>query len=115
VVAADNTPLPLYHAYALLHALIGAGADRLAIAGAPEGALDAGAGAVVAARAPGGPIRVFVVNRNAAPRTVRVDVAGAVATPSRVELFDDPAAPPHDVAPSTVVAVPPRSLMLITL
>ena len=115
VVAADGTPLPMYHAYALLHALIAGGADRLAIAGAPDGALASGAGAVLAARTAGGPTRVFVVNRDAVSHTVRCDVGGATATPSRVDVFDDPAAAPHAVAPAAVIALPPRSLALIAL
>ncbi|HEX4417230.1 MAG TPA: hypothetical protein VH165_04985 [Kofleriaceae bacterium] len=114
-VAADGSPLPLYHAYELLHDLIGTGADRLAIAGAPDGALDGGTGAVVASHAAGGPVRVLVVNRGTAARTARVDAGGATATPSRVDVFDDPAAPPHPIAPSAVVSVPAHAIVLITL
>jgi hypothetical protein len=114
-VAADGSPLPMYHAYALLHELIGSGADRLAITGATDGALDAGMGAVVASRAASGPIRVFVVNRGTTARTARVDVRGRTAVPSHVELYDDPAGVPHEVAPAAVISVPPRALALITL
>lgn len=115
VIAADGTPLPTYHAYELLHGLIAGGADRLAVTSAPDGALGAGAGAVLAARAAGGPVRVFVVNRDAVPHTVRCDVGASTATPSRVDVFDDPAAPPHAVPPAAVIALPPRSLALIAL
>ncbi|MEO7730769.1 MAG: hypothetical protein ABIY55_07350, partial [Kofleriaceae bacterium] len=115
VVAADGSPLPTYHAYALLHELIGDGASRVEIAGATDGALDGGMGAVLASRTTSGQVRVFVVNRGTTARTARVDASGSVATPSRVEIYDDPAGAPHEVTPSAVVAVPPRSLALITL
>jgi hypothetical protein len=115
VVAADGTPLPLYYAYQLLHELIGAGADRLAIAAAPDGSFAAGNGAAVVANTAAGGTRVFVVNRDTAPHTVRVDRDGATATPSAIELFDDPAQPPHAVTPAPVVTLPPRAMMLVTL
>jgi hypothetical protein len=114
-VAADGSPLPLYHAYSLLHALIGAGADRLPISGAPEGALDGDQGAVLATRAGAGPIRVLIVNRGAAARTVRVDLGDGPVAPTRVQVFDDPTSPPRDVAPTMVVSVPPSALGLLTL
>jgi hypothetical protein len=114
-VAADGAPLPMYHAYALLHALIGGGAERLAITGALGGALDGGMGAVLASRTSAGVVRVFVVNRGAAARTARIDVGGRTATPSHVELYDDPAGAPRAVMPAAVIQVPARSLALITL
>ena len=115
VVAADGAPLPTYHAYALLHALIGNGADRLAIDGASDGALDGGTGAVVASRDGAGQIRVFVVNRGDAARTARIDLGAATTTPRRVEIYDDPAGAPRVLAPSAVITLPARSLALITL
>jgi hypothetical protein len=115
VVTADGTPKPMYHAYELLHELIGGGADRLPIAGAADGAFDGGMGAAIATRVTGGPIRVFLVNRGDAARTARIDVAGVATAPTHVEVFDDPAQPVHDATPSVVVAVPARSVVLATL
>jgi hypothetical protein len=115
VVAADGTPLPTYHAYALLHELIGDGASRVAITGVADGSLDGGMAAVIAARTTSGQVRVLVVNRGSRARTARIDASGSTATPSRVEIYDDPAGAPHEITPATVVSVPPRSLALITL
>lgn len=115
VVAADGTALPMYHTYELLHALIAGGADRVAVTSAPDGALAQGTGAVLAGRTPDGALRVLVVNRDSAPHTVRIDLDDAAATPSRIDVFDDPAAAPHAVPPAPVLALPARSLALITL
>ncbi|MBV8201944.1 MAG: PD40 domain-containing protein [Acidobacteria bacterium] len=102
-----GTPKPAYYAYALLAQVIGAGSARLAPVGAADGRLDGGMGAVLAARDGAGKVRVLLVNRSTAARTATVD-----AVPTAVTVFDDPARPPHAVAPSAVMTVPPRALLL---
>jgi hypothetical protein len=109
-------PRPLFHAYELLAALVGGGADRLVVAGATDGSLAGGDGAALASRDfASSKTRVFVVNRSAAARTVRIDVGGAPATPARIRAFDDPHAAVHDVAPSTVFTLAARSMALVEL
>jgi hypothetical protein len=114
LIGSDGSPKPLYRAYQLLHELIGSGADRLAIAGASDGAFDAGMGAAIAARGGDGLVRVLLVNRGDA-RTARVDLAGTATMPSKIEVFDDPASAPHDVTPATQIAVPAKSIVLVTM
>lgn len=106
---------PLFHAYELLSGLIGDGGDRLLVAGSPDGALGGTDGAVMAVRDSKGATRVLLVNRGAAPKTLRVDLGGAPATPARVRVFDDPTRAVRDVAPSPVVTLPPTSITLVTL
>ncbi|HET9625339.1 MAG TPA: hypothetical protein VFP84_28420 [Kofleriaceae bacterium] len=115
VVGNDGAPLPLYHAYELLHAVIGSGADRLAIASAPDGALGGGVGAVIAGRGADGAIRVLVVNRDTQAHRVRIELAAAAQIARRIDVFADPAAPVHSVAPASVVSVPPRAIALFSL
>ena len=112
LVHQDGTVNPVYHAYALLHGLIGDGATRLAIAGAPDGSFDAGDGAVLAGKGSDGVVRVLLVNRGSSSRTARIDGAGAVTA---VSVFDDPVGAPHAAAPSAVVTVPARAIVLVTL
>nr|HEX4315077.1 hypothetical protein [Kofleriaceae bacterium] len=115
LVHQDGSVNPSYYAYVLLHALIGAGADRLAVAAAPDGAFDGGAGAVVVGRTADGTIRALLVNTGSAPRTAQLSLAGAASTPARVQVFDDPTAEPRDVAPTAVVTVPARAIVLVSL
>ena len=113
LVAQDGTVKPAYYAYAMLNELIGPGSDRLAPAGAPDGALDGGMGAVLAAGNGLAPeVRVLLVNREATARTARIEVPGGVP-PTSAEVFDDPAAPPHQVDEPGIVTVPPHSLVLV--
>jgi hypothetical protein len=81
------TPKPAYHAYTLFARAIGAGAVRLAPTGNPDGRLDGGMGAVLAARDPSGKVRVLLVNRNGAARTASVG-----ATPPRSRSSTTPPA-----------------------
>jgi hypothetical protein len=104
----DFTPKPAYYVFTLLAKLIGGGASRLEAAGFSDGKLDGGMGAVLAGKGGDGVVRVLIVNRNATARTATV---GAV--PKSVTVFDDPAKPPRGVAPSQVVQVPPRSIVLV--
>jgi hypothetical protein len=113
----DNTvqPVPLDYAYVLLAATIGSGSTRLVVGGATDGALDAGNGAVLAARDGSGTTHVLLVNRGTAARTTGVTVNGVGAMPSRVRVFDSPAAGVTDAPPSPVVSVPASSLVLVDL
>ena len=111
----DFSPKPAYYAYALLAKVIGNGSSRLAPTGNPDGKLDGGMGAVLASKDAGGKVRVLLINRNAAARTARIDLPTGAATPTSVRAFADPKNPPADVAPSTVIAVPARSIVLIEL
>jgi hypothetical protein len=113
----DDTvkPVPLDYAYVLLAATIGSGSTRLVVGGATEGALDAGNGAVLAARDASGTTHVLLVNRGTAARTTEVTVNGAGAMPSRVRVFDSPAAGVTDAPPSPVVTVPASSIVLVDL
>ena len=104
----DGSPKPAYYAYQLLAQVIGARSSRLAPLGNADGRLDGGMGAVLASRDGAGKVRVLLVNRGAQARTATVG-----ATPTAVTVFDDPARPPHAVAPSAVLTVPPRSLVLV--
>lgn len=115
LLAEDGAPKPLYYAYQLLHEAIGAGGDRLAVAGAPEGALEGGAGAVLASRPDGQAPRLLVVNRGGEPRGIRPDLGSGPVVPSRVLVFDDPSRPPREVPPALPVVVPGRSIALVVL
>jgi Tol biopolymer transport system component len=94
----------------MLAAVIRPDATRLVPAEAPAGALEAGVGAVLASRDAAGTVRVLVVNRAGSAR--RLKLAGG-PVPSAVTVFDDPKSAPRSVGPSSVVSVPPRSLVLI--
>ncbi len=107
-------PKPLYGAYLLLAGLIGDGADRLTVLGHADGRLDAD-GAAIASRGADGVVRVFLVNRGGAPRTVRVATAGAARTPSAVRVFSDPKAGVVTAPASPVVTLPARSIALVEL
>jgi hypothetical protein len=109
----DANPMPLYHAYALLHAAIGGGATRLVVAGAPTGALADGDGAVLVVRGADGIVRALVVNRGATARSVALELAGARVTPTRVRVFDDPAVGPREISPTSEVTLPARSIALV--
>jgi hypothetical protein len=98
-------PKPAYHAYAMLARLVGG--DRLVIAGREDGRFDGGMGAVLASRDANGRSKVLVVNRGNSAKTVSAGLAAAVT------ILDDPAKPPHTLAPATIVTVPPRSIVLI--
>ena len=114
LVAQDGTVKPAYYAYQMLHELIGPGSDLLVPAGAPDGALDGGMGAVLAAATGPDPadVRVLLVNREDTARTARLEVAGGVP-PTSAEVFDDPAAPPHQVDEPGIVTVPPHAIVLV--
>jgi hypothetical protein len=108
VVHHDFSPKPAYYAFVLLAKLIGSGATRLPAIGFADGKLDGGMGAVIAGKDAAGTVRVLLVNRN---RTARSATVGAL--PTAVTVFDDPAQPPRSVAPSEVVTVPARSIVLV--
>jgi len=65
---------------------------------------------VLASRDAAGTVRVLVVNRGGSTR--RLKLAGG-PVPSAVAVFDDPRSAPRPVPPSSLVTVPPRSLVLI--
>ena len=113
----DVKPKPLYRAYELLTRLLSAGGNRFAIEGAPSGRFDGGEGAAIAVRDPSGKLRVLVVNRGAAPRTVRVVLDGALARAASVSSFDDAGSAVHALpSPSAaIVTVAPRSIALLEL
>ncbi len=104
----DLTPKPAYYAWVLLAQVIRDGAARLAPIGHADGKLDGGLGAVLASRDAAGQVRVLLVNRATAARTATVG-----APPTAVTVLDDPTRPPRTVAPSAVVTVPARSIVLI--
>jgi hypothetical protein len=99
----------------LLAATIGSGNTRLVVGGATDGALDNGNGAVLASRDASGGTHVLLVNRGTTARSTEVTLNGAAATPSRVRVFDDPAAAVKDVTPSVAMTVPPQAIVLIDL
>jgi hypothetical protein len=104
----DFSPKPAYYAFTLLAKLIGRESARLEAAGFADGKLDDGMGAVLAAKGADGIVRVLLVNRAAAARTATVGGA-----PTAVTVFDDPKQPPRTVAPSSVITVPARSIVLV--
>ena len=111
----DFSPKPAYYAYTLLAKVIVSGSSRLAPTGNADGKLDGGMGAVLASKDASGKVRILLVNRNAVARTARIDLPTGAATPTSVRAFADPKNPPVDVAPSTVIAVPARSIVLVEL
>ena len=108
----DVAPRPLFQAYVLLHRLVASGASLLSIDGHDDGGFDGGMGAALAVHDASG-TRVLVVNRFDVGKRVRVDVRGVTTTPIDVTSFDDPTSTPHDVAPTPVIVVPPRSIVLL--
>jgi len=112
IVDHDFTPKPAYYAFALFAQLIGTGATRLPTG---DGTLDAGMGAVIAAKDGTGTLRVLFVNRNTSARTARIDLPSGPALPARVQAFADPHAAPGDVTPQVIVTVPARSIVLVDL
>jgi hypothetical protein len=115
LVTNAGAPRPVYHAYALLAPVVADGAQRLSVRAFPDGALDAGSGAVLVS-ATGTEVRVFLVNRGTAARTARVDLPSGAATPGSIRVFDDPARPPLDVAPTgALVTIPPSAIALLRL
>lgn len=112
----DVTARPLHRAYRLLAAVITPGAFRLPPLGAPDGELDEGRGAVLAARDGAGATRVLLVNRNVTSRTVRIDLDGAPAVPARLRILDDPASDIRDInSAGAEFEVPARSVVLVEL
>ncbi|HJZ84334.1 MAG TPA: hypothetical protein VKN99_04145 [Polyangia bacterium] len=112
----DGQPRPIHRAYELLAGAIGMrGTARLPVAGAADGRLEGGMGALLATRAVNGAVQVLLVNRGPAARSARIDLRGRVASPRRVRTFDDPTQPVRVAAGSEVVTVPPRALVLIEL
>ena len=113
----DNggTPRPLYRAYELMAKLTNGTAERIAVQGLADGRLDAGMGAVLVSRdAQSGTVRVLLVNRNSAARTVQLTLDGSVATPTQLFVFDanaDPAASlPTVPMPQSTFQLPSRSV-----
>jgi hypothetical protein len=113
----DNSgqPLPLGRAYQLMAELVGANRQRLIVTGFENGRLDGGMGALLGSKDAGGALRVLMVNRESVAKTARFTVGGSGKVPTRVEVFDVAAQPIHDVAPSTIVTIPARSLVLVSL
>lgn len=113
----DNSgaPTPLHRAYELMTRAIGSGGDRLAVASSPDGSLAGGLGAVLVARDSSGKIRVFAVNGDSQPHTIRVDLSNATATPSAGFLFSDPQGDLTPLMPASTTTIPPRSLLLLEL
>jgi hypothetical protein len=60
-------------------------------------------------------VRVLLVNRNATPRTARVDLPGGPALAVTVTVLADPTKAPGTAPASTVVTVPARSIVLLEL
>lgn len=115
IIDHDGSPLPAYHAYVMLAQLIGSGSSRLSPIGHSDGRLDGGAGAVLASKDAAGKVRVLFINRGAVARTARVDLPSGAATPTKVRALVDPKQPPADVAPSTAIVLPARSIVLVEL
>jgi hypothetical protein len=109
----DGTAKPLYRAYELLHALVGAGGARLPVDGAANGSLSGGLGAVLVLKPATGGVRALLVNRDTVPHSTRLELGGAAVAPTRVRVFDAPAEQPRDVTPTAVISVPARAVVLI--
>jgi len=103
----DFSAKPVFWAFALFAEIVGG--TRLAPVAYPDGQLDGGMGAVIAAKDGAGKVRVLFVNRNASSRTASVG-----AMPATVKVLDDPSSAPHAVAPSNVIVIPARSIVLVT-
>ncbi len=114
LVSHDVRPKPLFHAYALLHRLIGEGATPWVPVDHPSGRLDDG-GAVVVAEGEDGVTRALVVNRSSDPRTVGFSIDGRRIRPTALTVYDDPTGAPHDALPGEVVLLPGPSLGLFEL
>ena len=113
----DNggTPRPLYRAYELMAKLTVGDAERLGITGLADGRLDTGMGAALAAQdVQSGTVRVLLVNRNANPRTTRIMLNGAAATPTQLFVFDSSSNPANSLpivqTSSATFVLPPRSI-----
>lgn len=91
-------PKPAYWAYTLLAKVVPG--DRLVLAGHENGRF--GDVAILATKT-----SVLAINRGTAGKTI------AAGTLSAVTVLGDPASAPHTVAPSAVVTVPPRSIVLL--
>lgn len=112
-LGADGHKKPLAFAYELLHALVGTGGTRLAVATATDGALNQGLGAVLVVKPASGGVRALLVNRDTVSHRAELRLAGRSVTARRVRVFDEPSAPPRDVTPEELVVVPPRALVLL--
>lgn len=107
----DVKPKPLYHAYTLLsEVLTGA---RLPAKAAENGRLEGGSVIELATVDDAGTIRVLLVNRGSAARTVEIAVSGATATAKSGLIFDAPTAAPRTFTPGSPVSLPARSLALL--
>lgn len=110
-----GNPKPLFHAYALLHKLIGQGNKLLSLDGPVEGKLENGMGAVLATEDPSGKVQVLIINRTKESRNLEFKVGGSMKQPSEILLFADPSRAPQTQTPASSFTLPPQSMALITL
>lgn len=112
LIGEDRGPKPVFHAYTLLAAVVGA--PRIAVQNAADGRLGGGLGAVLATRGTDGTLRVLVVNRDNAPHPLVLTIAGVKASPKAVRVFDTAGAAPS-VRPGAPTTLPARSIALFDL
>lgn len=113
----SGTPRPLFRAYELMAKLTDGNAERIGVQGLADGRLDSGMGAVLVSRnTQSGVVRVLLVNRNAAARTVQLTLNGSVATPTQLFVFDASANPANGLPtvpmPQSVFQLPARSVAI---
>ncbi len=108
-------PKPLFHAFALLHKLIGKGNKLLSLEGPVEGKLENGMGAVLATIDPAGKIQVLVINRTKESRNLEFKVDGLGKQPSEILVFADPSKAPQPQTPGSSLTLPPLSMILLAL
>ena len=106
---------PAYHAYVLLHGLIGSNRFRLLPTAPSDGRLDNGMAALLGSIDEAGVVRLLFVNRGTEARETVVEIGTTETVPSKVEVFDDPAGGIEEKAPSTTFEIPPKSIVLVEL
>jgi len=109
-------PKPLYHAYALLHQLIGKGRTIMKLGGTDRGKWAGGAGAALATKDSKGTLRMLVLNRSRRARKLQLNLDGKPLRPRTIRLFTNPKQPPRQLTPhaSQPWRLPGQSMALLT-
>lgn len=116
MVENDVSPRPILRAYEMLSQVIREGARRLPPAGFENGELEFGQGVVLAARQADGSVRVLIVNRADAERTVDFELDGNPVLPSTLKIFSDPALGIVESSPDKLeLTLPAQAIVLVEL